>query len=264
MITKYPERRESETRTESIILSRLEADKVSEFYEIRRNNDLVWTAKGKPYTSGETQLHKLVDLQASEVVVKQLIAEAQLEGFAVIFRGCTLPGTFDFGLLEDIVFNGAREAYLAICAAQPNEKVSGFALFTDYDGMTLCPVGMATTSFNDIDDIEEREYYLTNPSEWPYSTDAGLWLAHRLISVAACQNSGIPFEREINDYFEQFFDACTRAIARLDDEHLFGHGPQRDEFLLLFGISDCGPTKSTLRRLNPESVYSRFQHCFDD
>lgn len=248
--------------TNWVLLVRSEGSDVTEFVDIRQNGCAVWQARGAPYTLGERDLKEFPNAEDAEGFLNHTVAENQARGLELVHRGCSIPGNLDFGMLEQVVYDGAREAYQQICAEHEAEFISGFSLFTDFDGMTIAAAAMAETSFSDID--EEEDYYRTNPSEWPYRTDAGLLLAYRIIVVAACEHSAIPFEAEIKGYFEQFCDACIRALERLDRDGFFTSVDRREDFLLLFGVSDGGPTKAAVERLNPESVYRRYAHCFDE
>ena len=233
----------------------------TEFIEIRQNECAVWTARGKPFTTGHTELKEFQSTVEARAFLDQSISDNQIHGFVLLHAGCSIPGKLDFDLLEEAVYNGAKEAYLQICKENSDKNLTGFALLTDYDGMTICPAAMEETTFDDSD--EDAQYYRTSPSEWPYTTDAGLLLAYRIILVAAHERAHIPFEAETPRYFDRFFESCTKALERLDREGQFGSGERRENFLLLFGVSDGGPAKATVRRLNPASVYERYEHCFD-
>jgi Domain of unknown function (DUF4303) len=248
--------------TNWVLLVRSAGSDATEFLEIRQNASTIWTARGAPYNSGEKQLREFQTLEEAEAFFRQAISENQAQGLNLVHSGRSIPGKLDFELLEEAVHDGAREAYQLICSEHHEEIISGFSLFTDFDGMTICPAAMSQASFADIDD--EKDYYLTNPCEWPYSNDAGLLLAYRIIVVAAYEHHDIPFEIEIPGYFEQFSETRIRALERLDNSGLFGSGIYRERFLLLFGVSDGGPTKAAVKRLNPASVYQRYEHCFDD
>ncbi|MNU10492.1 hypothetical protein D3C72_2576680 [compost metagenome] len=54
------------------------------------------------------------------------------------------------------------------------------------------------------------------------------------------------------------FDACIAALAQLDAEGCFGAGAQRDEFVLLFEVSDSEQVEGAMERLNPPAVVARF------
>lgn len=251
------------TQTNWAVLVRSNNSDSTEFIEIRQNGCAVWCARGKAYTSGLKELVEFQSKADAEAFFRQTIADDQAQGFDVLHIGQTGPGKLIFNLLENAIVDGAREAYLQICGAHPEESISGFALFTDFDGMTICPVAMADSTFDGVD--EEADYYRASPCEWPYTSyDVGLLLAYRIILVASYEHHEIPFETEVPEYFDQFFEACTRALERLDRDGLFGTGAGRENFLLLIGLSDGGPTKATVKRLNPERLYQRYAHCYDD
>lgn len=250
------------TPTNWALLVRSEGPDATEFIEIRQNARAVWSARGKPYTLGQKELREFQNTVEAEAFIRQAIAENQARGLTLLHSGRSIPGELDFDLLEEAIYDGARQAYQRICDDHPEEIISGFALFTDFDGMTICPAGMAESSFDDVED--EEEFYRSNPSEWPYMPYVGLLLAYRMIVVAAYEHHAIPFETEVPGYFDQFFETCIKALERLDGDGVFGQGAGRENFLLLFGLSDGGPTKATLKRLNPEGVYQRYAHCFDE
>lgn len=233
----------------------------TEFVEVRQNACAVWNARGAPFTMGETGLTEFQSAAEAEAFFSQTISDKQAQGFALLHRGQAIPGSLDVSLLEDAIYRGAREAYQTICREHLDEQVVGFALFTDFDGMTIGSAAMAESTFRDA--IEEADYYRANPSEWPYAADDGLLLAYRIILVSSYAHIEIPFEREIPKYFSKFSECCVRALERINAEGLFGVGMAREDFLLLFGVSDGGPTRATVRRLNPNAVYQRYEHCFD-
>jgi len=248
--------------TNWVLMVRSEGSDATEFIEIRQNAGAVWSARGAPYTSGEKELREFPNAEEAEAFLFKAIAENQNQGFELVHSGRSIPGKLDFKLLEDVVYDGVRAAYQQICAEHPEEKITGFSLFTDFDGMTICPAAMSEISFADID--EEEDYYRTNPCEWPYGTYAGLLLAYRIIIVASYECDTIPFEFETPGYFDKFSEACIRALERLDCDGLFENSVRREDFLLLFGLADGGPTRAAVKRLNPESVYQRYAHCFDE
>lgn len=232
-----------------------------EFIEIRQNACTIWSARGAPFTMGETELSEFQSNSEAEHFFNRAVSDNQARGFVLLHRGQAIPGSLDVGLLEDAIYRGARESYQTICEEHRDEKIVGFALFTDFDGMTIASAAMAERTFHDA--IEEADYYRTNPSEWPYAADTGLLLAYRIVLLGSYGHDEIPFEREFPHYFEKFSECCIRALQRLDADGLFGLGVDREDFLLLFGVSDGGPTRATVRRLNPPAVYQRYEHCFD-
>lgn len=231
------------------------------FIETRQNACTVWSARGEPFTMGEAELAEFQSNTEAEAFFNRTVSDNQAQGFALLHRGQAIPGSLDFGLLEDAIYRGARQSYQTICEEHRDEKIVGFALFTDFDGMTIASAAMAEGTFHDA--IEEADYYRTNPSEWPYTADTGLLLAYRIALLGSYGHDEIPFEREIPNYFRRFSECCIRALERLDSDGLFGLGVGREDFLLLFGVSDGGPTRATVRRLNPDAVYRRYEHCFD-
>lgn len=244
------------------LLIRSDGGDATEFLEIRQNARTVWCARGAPYTSGKKELKTFRNMAKAEDFLRQAIAENQAQGLTLLHTGRSYPGAFDFDLFEETVYIGAREAYQRICDDYTGARMSGFALITDWDGMTISPAAMSENSFDDIE--EDQVYYRANPSEWPYTTYAGLLLAYRMILVASYECLYIPFEAETPGYFDRFSEACVRALARLDGDGVFGSGARREDFLLLFGVSDGGPTQAALKRLNPETVYRRYAQCFDE
>jgi hypothetical protein len=54
------------------------------------------------------------------------------------------------------------------------------------------------------------------------------------------------------------FAALAAALAQLDAEGCFGADAQRDDFVLLFEVSDSEPVEGAMARLNPPAVVARF------
>ena len=69
----------------------------------------------------------------------------------------------------------------------------------------------------------------------------------------------LPFDVDFTTFHTGVFDACIAALAQLDAEGCFGAGAQRDEFVLLFEVSDSEPVEGALARLNPPAVVARFE-----
>lgn len=234
----------------------------TEFFEIRRNGSSVWFAQGKPLTMGESDFREFPSEEDALRLWDGLTGEQTKQGFALVYQGEYEPGTFDFKLLQQAIENGARQAFLRLCEEQRYEKITGFALYSDGMGMTICNAAMSANSFDKNDD--ELDYYLTNPGEWPYATDVGMLLAYRMILFPGFIGNDLPFEREVPNFVEQFYEAVVRALETLDTEQVFGAGEERNAFLLLFGDSDGGPTKYHVRRLNPLPVFERYADSFDN
>jgi hypothetical protein len=244
------------------VLVRSDGSDPTAFVEIRQNVSAVWTARGEPFTLGQKQLIEFQSPTEAEALFRQTILDDQARGFTILHSGQATSGHCDFKLLEDVIYRGAGEDYQRICMENSSEKIVGFSLITDFDGMTICPAAVAEGTFSDH--MDEADEYTANPAEWPYSAHSGLLLAYRMIVIASYEYLEIPFESEVPDYFDQFSECCIRALERLDAEGRFGAGADRKNFLLLFGVSDGGPTRATVRRLNPDSVYQRYAHCFDE
>jgi hypothetical protein len=241
---------------------RKERGKEVEFFEIRQNDVSVWIAKGAPFTMGETELATLSSKTEADAFWNQWVEHYQSLSFESIFESEYQPGEFDFDLLQNAIEGGAKRAFLAILEAQKAEPITGFALYSDGGGMTICNAAMSDSSFDEND--EDFDYYRTSPNEWPYDTDVGLLLAYRMIVVPSYAYDDLPFEPEMPDFVDQFFETVVRALENLDASGLFGSGVERDKFLLLFGDSDGGPVKDHVRRLNPPAVFSRYAESFDD
>jgi hypothetical protein len=248
------------TPTNWSLLLRVDGGEMVEFIDIRQNGCSIWGAQGKPYTTGVSGLIEHASNETAEAVCRQTVSNLEAQGFTLLHSETYFPGELDFGILEDAICAGAREAFLTIRDQHPNETINGFALFTDSYGMTIVPAAMTSTCFENVE--EDHDYYRTNPSEWPLSTDAGLLVAYQMILIPSYQYQDIPFEAEVPDYVERFFETCTKALERLDQEGLFGEGDSRNNFLLLFGDSDGGPIQATVRRLNPPAVFERYSGCF--
>ena len=69
----------------------------------------------------------------------------------------------------------------------------------------------------------------------------------------------LPFDVDFATFRAGVFDACIAALAQLDAEGMFGSGAQREEFVLLFEVSDSEPLEGVMARLNPPAVVARFE-----
>ncbi len=261
MVENIPTQTHSE-KTHWAFFAKADGGDPLEFFELRRNGASLWQARGRPFTAGEDELREFHSEQEAIKAWDHLTNECAQQGFVCAFEGEYKPGTFDFDLLQKEIENGAREVFSKICKEQTGERITGFALYSDSEGMTICNAAMGERSFDDDD--EDIDYFRTNPSEWPYESDTGLLLPYRMILFPSYFSLNIPFELEVPDFVDRFYESTVRALEKLDDENLFGVGEEREKFLLLFGDSDGGPTTSHVRRLNPPSVLARYAGCFDD
>ncbi|WP_051958630.1 DUF4303 domain-containing protein [Janthinobacterium sp. RA13] len=230
-----------------------DGDVPTRFREVRVFGATVWTASGAAMTWGaetRTQYASVAEAQAAYVAHCQAALD---EGYTLARAMLVDPAIFDFALLQTLVADAARLAVDAVRHAHPGQHIDAFALVSDDSAMTIGP---AANSREALAASEYGEEMLWNPAEWAFE-DGGAYFdsAYRLLLQA---HRDLPFGIDFSTFRSGVFEACIAALAQLDAEGCFGVGAQRDDFVLLFEVSDSEAVEGAMARLNPPAVLARF------
>ena len=231
-----------------------DGDQPACFREARVFGMTVWTAAGAAMTWGEeTRKDYASEAQAHAAWLAHGRA-AQADGYTLARAMLIDPTDFDFALLQTLVAHAARLAVDAVRRTHPDQRIDAFALVSDDSAMTI---GCMANSREALAASEYGEEMLWNPAEWAFD-EGGAYFdsAYRLLLQA---HRNLPFDVDFDSFRSGVFDACIAALAQLDAEGVFGAGAQREEFVLLFEVSESEPVEGAMARLNPLAVVARFE-----
>ena len=231
-----------------------DGDLPARFQEARVFGTTVWTAAGAAMTWGEETRTQYASVAEAHAAYLAHCRAALADGHTLARESDIDPAVFDFALLHTLVADAARRAVAAVRRAHPDQHIDAFALVSDDSAMTI---GCMANSREALAASEYGEEMLWNPAEWAFD-DGGAYFdsACRLLLQA---HRELPFDVDFDTFRSGVFDACIAALAQLDAEGVFGAGAQREEFVLLFEVSDSEPLEGVMARLNPPAVVARFE-----
>jgi len=223
------------------------------FQEARVFDSTVWTAGGAVMTWGEEARSDCASELEAQAAYAAHCQAALADGYVLAQARAIDPAVFEFGLLQNLVRDGARRAFNAARTAHPTQHLNAFALLSDDSAMTIGPVANSREA---LAASEYGEEMLWNPGEWCFG-DGGAYLdsAYRMLLQA---HRGLPFELDFATFRRGVFEACIAALEELDSEGFFGVGEQRDDCVLLFEVTDSEAVEGAMARLNPPAVVARF------
>ena len=230
-----------------------DADQPARFREARVFGTTVWTATGAAMTWGEETRKDYISEAEAHAAYAARCQAAQADGYALARAMVIDSAVFDLALLHTLVAHAARLAVDAVRRAHPDQHIDAFALVSDDSAMTI---GCMANSREALAASEYGEEMLLNPAEWAFD-EGGAYFdsAYRLLLQA---HRELPFDVDFDTFRSGVFDVCIAALAQLDAEGVFGAGAQREEFVLLFEVSDSEPVEGAMARLNPPAVVARF------
>lgn len=231
-----------------------DGDRPARFREVRVFDTTVWTASGAAMTWGEETRNDYASAAQAHAAYLAHCQAALADGHALARSTVIDPAVFDFALLQGLLADAARLAVAAVRRAHPGQHIDAVALVSDDSAMTI---GLMANSREALAASEYGEEMLWNPAEWAFE-DGGAYFdsAYRLLLQA---HRELPFDVDFATFRSGVFDACIAALARLDTEGIFGTAAQRDEFVLLFDVSDSEPVDGAMARLNPPAVVARYE-----
>lgn len=230
-----------------------DGDQPARFREARVFGTTVWTAAGAAMTWGEETRTQYASEAEAHAAYATRCQAALADGYSLARASVIDPAAFDFALLHTLVADAARLAFGAVRRAHPGQHINAFALVSDDSAMTIGP---AANSREALAASEYGEEMLWNPAEWVFEDGVAYFdSAYRLLLQA---HRDLPFGVDFDTFRSGVFDACIAALAQLDAEGCFGADAQRDDFVLLFEVSDSEQVEGAMARLNPPAVVARF------
>ncbi|QEI06756.1 DUF4303 domain-containing protein [Pigmentiphaga aceris] len=170
--------------------------------------------------------------------------------------------------LENEVYAAAKEVFVNVQNAHPNEQFYAFALYTDSGAMTICPAansveGLTRELANDETDPdgEEAAYYRWATSEWAYES----WQADSFNDI--CTKLGdIPESEDFAHTQAKVYEVMTNALARLSKEGVFKPQSSGDAPVLFVTLTDDDEAEDVENRsakvLNSPEVFEKFVNRF--
>ena len=236
-----------------------DGDVPTRFREVRVFGTTVWTAAGAAMTWGEETRTQYASVAEAQAAYAASCEAAVADGHTLARESDIDPAVFDFALLQTLVADAARSAFAAVRRTHPDQHIDAFALVSDDSAMTIGP---AANSREALASSEYGEEMLWNPAEWAFEDGVAYFdSAYRLLLQA---HRDLPFDVDFDTFRTGVFEACIAALARLDAEACFGAGAQREEFVLLFEVSDSEAVEGAMARLNPPAVVARFVRWMAD
>ncbi len=226
------------------------------FFEVRVVGSQLWTAEGTFQTFGVSQTRSFDTEADARDAFGRECEQCRAKGYELERHAFINRAAPDFELLADEVTAGARSAFDSVRAAHPDQQLDAFALYSDSDAMTICHM---VNSREEMAKVAEEDHpdFKWICQEWSLEEGGDeLEVAYRLILL---HHRGFPFEVERGVYREGVFDACIRALERLDAEGAFGHGKARDGVRVLFEVSDDEDVPGAHERLNPPAVFAAYK-----
>jgi len=177
----------------------------TDFYELRQFGSSLWAANGRVETWGHSSVIEFASPQAAKDALVQRGSEIGAQGYKRVRQGVHDPARIDFPLLTAEIRDGARRAFQAVRAANPNETIHLFALGSDDGAMTIIHAAssLALGEQGDMDD----ESAIWCSAEWPHTTVGGEFLDIAYRMILRCHRADLPCDVE--------FDICTPASSKL-------------------------------------------------
>lgn len=227
-----------------------------EFCEIRLIGNEVHVRTGGANTWGECKVKKLATPEKAQAAFIKAVEKAIDDGYKLTRQAKYDPDVFDYEHLKNEIRDGARQAFHACREACKPEKLVAFGILSDDDCITIVPMAESHAESDDEDDGG----LIWEMCDWRRE-DGGEYLdfAYRLI-LPVLNLMNVPCNVKFEDYKKNFVECCVAALEELDREGLFGKGKDRENFVVMFQISDSDKNfDKELRRLNTPKRYKEYR-----
>jgi hypothetical protein len=165
---------------------------------------------------------------------------------------------------ENDVVDMTRGVFTDLQQAHPDEHFYAFALYSDGDGITICPAansreGLARAFARDeVDpDGEDWAYYTWDTAEWTYEAPD----SDRLRDICAALREAAE-DSEPEAFVEQVVQVMIRTLGRLRDEGVFRPDGVAGAPTLFVSISDDHRAETieaaSAQALNDPAVFAGF------
>ncbi len=196
---------------------------------------------------------------ASNAEVAAFERELVAEGFSRTDGGSYPAGPTDYRAMTESIKQYVIEAWAGFRERLAEEKLCGFALASDGDGMTL------DARANTLKAVEERNSSLSRDeaffivAEWPHG-DRRRTEKPFIELMNRKREFEVPFDRQVSfaKHKKQFFEACISALEAARREGLFPD-QDREDFAVLFAVMDDFEIPRMCRRLNPPRLAVRYR-----
>ena len=236
--------------TQWTLLLRPEDGAPKSFCTIHRCGSWLAVRQGRVKTFGAGPTVTMPTAEAARQRVVELVEEKRGEGFAVARTSGCDPAAFDYQLLVEDIVEGARRAFEAVRAARSDERIDAYALYSDGGAMTIVCAADSTEARGGAGD--ERRWCC---QEWPYVGEGSEHLEVAYRRILTLHDGPLKPPAGFED---RVFDACLRALERLDGEGFFGVGAERERALVTFEPYAGSDPLDAIQRLNPEAVYATY------
>jgi len=249
------------------LFHRFEGGVPLQFCEVQVAGERLWRTSGAALTWGEQSETAFAGSEAALAAWHAACGELQAEGWTLVRENMLDTRQFDYALLQTQLQTAVRQALQAMRSAHP-QAINAFALITDEDAMTISAMANSAEALaqtvadygSDGDAVSDDEI-MWSPAEWSYGEgahDGGAFFdsAYRLLLQA---HRGPPFEADFETHRAAVFETCIAALEQLDREGCFGSGAEREQFVLLFEVSDNEEVEGAMARLNSVTVQERWQ-----
>lgn len=243
-----------------ILLYKFKDGLPSEFAELRVNDKTVICCTGQAKTWGECQELSFDDVEGANSAFRQKLFEMEAAGFLLTREWHFNPDSFDCDCLAAEVATAARKALAAVREAHPNEKITAYSVTSDDSVMTI---GSVANSAEALLAVNNDPDILWNAAEWSFY-DGGEYfdIPYRMLLVR-CREERAQEAMPSHEFRAGVVEACVRALEELDKEGLFGAGSERDNFVVLFQITDSEYLDEAVKRLNTPASYRRFREWWE-
>jgi uncharacterized protein DUF4303 len=160
-----------------------------------------------------------------------------------------------------------RQAFQALRRHHTDEHFYAFALYSNDVGQYLYPTANTEEALRRhygrrVDPDEEPQLRWFYPGDWRYCQEG----AEHFVAVQKILGQFDPYSRTVSDeevkaHAHEVFKTCEQVLRYLDAEGLFGRGPDRERIVVncLQLDSDEQPWLASAKRLNPKSVWKRYE-----
>jgi hypothetical protein len=242
------------------LFHRFENERPTDFHELRQFGNSLWAASGKVQTWGRSSVAEFASPQAAMEALAQRGREIEAQGYVRVRHGIHDPARVDFALLTDEIREGARRAFEAIRAAEPERTFRLFALGSDESAMTIVHAA-SDLALGEPGEMED-ESEIWSSGEWSHG-DGGEFLDIAYRMLLACHREDLPCSVEFDVLHDGLFEACIAAMAQLDGEGFFGTGAAREEVVLLCQVEGSEDMEGSVARLNTARVAGRLQRWIE-
>ena len=153
----------------------------------------------------------------------------------------------------------ARKAFEEIRARHADQRLCGYALYTDSDAITVCPAANSERNLNRMmaDDPDDSVYYRWSPGEWDHEFE-GAQHFEEISALLEKEVGNIVRPQHHAEFKSQVHEACVLALENLRREGYFSNNSV--DTVVVFGIGggESEKEKDWIARLNDPLMAAQF------